>query len=182
MNLFKPYKPRTIEFHQYVRVDGWTVKVYTITNRSSFASKAVLATAMQKLSEWLTRASDLDHPKYNSAFLVVHEGVDGVWTLINWWLGGEMLQSHTFFTDYEKPDTFVEVLKTGFMACVWEMEVIAFERAMWIEHVLKKATRPDIESYLNEQLRRATNELPHTKRRTAGYGGVDQALLGTRGV
>jgi hypothetical protein len=89
---------------------------------------------------------------YNAAFLIVHEAGDGIWSLINWWIGGEMLQSTTFHTSFEQLDEFQLLPEEGFMACVWEIPIIAFERAMWVEHILKKANPPDFKAYLEQYL------------------------------
>jgi hypothetical protein len=152
MSAFKEYRPRKIEFNQLATTGGWSVKVYTITHRSTFEATEPLKNAVRNLPEWLRKSSQLQLPTYGAAFLIVHEGRDGVWTLINWWIGGEMLQSITFFTDYKQPDEFKAVPKEGFMSCVWELAVTSFERAMWVECVLKKAAKPDIEGYLKKYI------------------------------
>lgn len=38
------------------------------------------------------------------------------------------------------------------MACVWEIAVLSFERAMWIEHILKQADQPDFAGYCQQYL------------------------------
>ena len=152
MKTFRAYRQRSIEFHQLARVGRWTVKVYTITHRSSFESPEILENAVLNLPEWLEKSSQLNLPTYDTAFLIVHEGTDGVWTLVNWWTGGEILQGATFYTSFEKPDQFERVSKEGLVACVWELEVLCFERAMWIECVLKKSDNPDFAGYLQKHI------------------------------
>ena len=152
MSSFTQYKPCKVEFRQLLTVGDWTIKVYTITHRASFAAETTLENAMAELPKWLEKSKALKFPTYNLAFLIVHEGRDGVWTLINWWRGGEMLQSTTYYTNFEYPDEFVMLPHEGFMACVWELAVISFERAMWVEYVLKKADKPDFASYLQKYL------------------------------
>lgn len=132
--------------------DDWKIKVYTITNRTRFESLPTLQSAVAKLPEWLEKFQTHSFENYGTAFLIVHEGIDGVWSLINCWVGGEILQSMTFYTSFEAPTEFQTFPKEGFMACVWEMEVILFERAMWIEHILKKAEKPDFETYFQKSL------------------------------
>lgn len=146
------YQPRKVEFHQLLTFDDWRVKVYTITHRTSFASSNVLTNAIANLPKWLAEAIALQLPIHNIAFLVVHEGRDGVWTLINWWVDENMLQSMTFFTRTDQPDEFAPLPHGTFMACVWEMAVLSFERAMWIEHILKQADHPDFTGYCNQYL------------------------------
>jgi len=152
MSRFAQYKPRLVELNQLAKVERWDVKVYTITNRPAFESINVLENALANLPKWLARSRELEFPTYDQAFLIVHEGRDGVWTLINWWTGGEMLKSKTFFTDFDKPDEFEEVPRDGFMACVWELAVISFERSMWVECVLERSANPDLTGYSQRQL------------------------------
>lgn len=146
------YQPRKVEFHQLLTLNDWRIKVYTITPRASFASPSVLANAIANLPIWLEKSTALGLPIHHIAFLIVHEGRDSVWTLINWWVDENMLQSMTFFTRYEKQDAFAPLPAGSFMACVWEMAVLSFERAMWIEHILKKADQPDFTGYCQQYL------------------------------
>ncbi len=146
------FKQRKTKLHQLLSIDGWTVKIYTITIRPQFASSTTLRAAIAKLPEWLEKSRQLGLETYGTAFLIVHEGTDGVWTLVNWWTGGEILQSLTFHTDFNAPTEFQPFRGEGFVACVWEMAVIVFERAMWIEHILKKARQPDFETYFAQTL------------------------------
>ncbi len=152
MSNFKIYQPRKIEFRQIINVNDWSVKVYAITYQDKFESNEVLDNAILNLPKWLGKSILLGLETYKTAFLIVHEGRDGVWSLLNWWLGENMLQSVTFYTSFDDAMQFEETPKEGGMACVWEMEVINFERERWIEHILKKAEKPDFTGYLNENL------------------------------
>lgn len=146
------YKPRKVEFNRLVTTGGWSVKVYQLTCRSKFESEGVLDNAILNLPSWLEKSERLGFETHRTAFLIVHEGRDGVWTLLNWWIGGEMLRSITFYTDFNQPNEFLRLPKEGFMTCVWEMAVTIFEREMWIEHVLKKADNPNFTAYLGANL------------------------------
>ena len=148
---FEIYKPRKIEFYQLVDVNSYQIKVYTITCCNEFESKEVLDKTLANLSEWLPFPNFLALGNHQIGFLIVHEGQEGIWALINCWIGGDILQSKTFYTSYDASH-FETTPKEGFMACVWEMEVICFERAMWVEYILKKAQKPDFTGYLNERL------------------------------
>ena len=148
----QPYQPRKVEFHQLLAHNDWRVKVYTITHRASFASPSVLASAIAKVPQWLAKADETNLPHYHIAFLIVHEGRDGVWALINWWVDENILRSTTFFTRYEQPEEFAPLPQGDFMACVWEMAVLSFERAVWIEYVLKQAGQPNFTGYCQQYL------------------------------
>ena len=146
------YEPRKIEFREIVQINKWQIKVYSITSRAQFDSMAVLDSAVNHIPHWFENSKVPGLLTHNAAFLIVHEGNDGVWTLINWWTGENMLRSMTFFTKFGESGSFRPVPDTGFMACVWEMEVISFERAIWVEHILKKADEPDFASYFENVL------------------------------
>ncbi|MBX7219229.1 MAG: hypothetical protein K1Y36_04730 [Blastocatellia bacterium] len=141
------YQPRKITLVRFLTVNNWKIKIYTITRQTRFAFGTTMQAALSALPAWLEQSRTLGFENYETAFLIVHEGIDGIWTLLNWWVEGGILYSRTFFTALTAPTEFQVLPREGFMSCVWEMEVIHFERAMWIEHILKKADQPDFERY-----------------------------------
>lgn len=152
MNNFKDYQPRRVKFCSIINASDWNIKVYALTFQAQFESQTVLNNAILNLPKWLEKSKSLGLEIYKIAFLLVHEGRDGVWSLLHWWIGENMLQSVTFYTSFDDANQFEETPKEGGMICVWELEVVDFERKMWIEYVLKKAENPDFTGYLNEKL------------------------------
>ena len=149
---FEAYQARAITFYDVVRVEDWHVKVYTITNRTAFGADAVLTKALARLSTWLGWAQHTGLPVYQHAFLIVHEAREGVWILLNWWTGGEMIQTAVYFADSATPDVIAPSPHAGALVCVWELEVIWHERRAWISHVLQHAEAPHFGRYLNDVL------------------------------
>jgi len=141
--MIRAYKSRKIQFDGLVRMDDWVVKIYTITPRSEFRSIQEINRVKVRLPELLSLATD----HHQNAFVIVHEGMDGLWTLVNWWTGGEMLRTDTYFTSYDRKQILNQFPREGAMACVWEMAVINHERSVWITQVLKKPIHPDFVSY-----------------------------------
>ena len=90
--------------------------------------------------------------RYGVAILIVHEGREGVFALVSWWVGENMLQHHVYFSSSDFPCSFEYISPSGIAACVWEMEVLAFERDAWVEHVLANPSGPNLEMYLTRQL------------------------------
>ncbi len=152
MQQFELYKPRTITFDCITRIDGWDVKVYTISNQSSFKTLATLKKAKESLNEWVRRSSESALPVYKKAFLIVHEAREGIWILFNWWTGGEMIATRTYFADYTTPSQIRQSPQDLSLLCVWELEIFSHERHAWINHVLKKAQHPDFNAYLSSTL------------------------------
>jgi hypothetical protein len=146
------YQPRKVEFRRIVSIDNWKIKVYTLTYKTGFEADEVLENALANLPEWLEITKTLDFETYKIAFLMVHEGRDGVWCILSWWLGENMLRSVTFGASLENPNQFEMLPKEGGMVCVWELEIVDFERKMWIECILKKAEKPDFAGYLEQRI------------------------------
>lgn len=143
---FRPYAERNCSFYKLLALENWRVKVYTLTARPAFESEEVLRNVETNLSALLEEASDHHH----SAFVIIHEGTDGVWILLNWWTGKEMLRTNTYFTSFQEKDKMTLLPAQGSMACVWELPVINHEKNAWVRHILKNAASPDFENYYKD--------------------------------
>ena len=141
------YQPRQIEFQELVTKGSWSIKVYTITKHAHFGQAEVYRNALQQLPAWLNLENSFDATHEGMAFLIIHEGTEGVFSLVNWWVGSNMLNTHIFFTKPETPEVFTQISGDGLAPCVWELEVINRERVAWINHTLKPET-PNYQGWL----------------------------------
>ncbi len=148
---FEKYKPRTIHFSELFQKQEWSVKVYTISNKNRFDSLEILEKAKELLPDLLLEAAESTLAVYKKAFLIVHEGREGVWILLSWWTGGEMLRTKVLFAAFEHPIVIKKSpYQTNALLCVWELEVFAHERNAWVRHVLVE--NPNFTAYLNDVL------------------------------
>ncbi|MFD2587447.1 hypothetical protein ACFSQJ_10935 [Croceitalea marina] len=151
--VFQTYKSRKITFDTCMNINDWTIKVYIITNRSEFESNGILKNSKNHLPVWLKRIENSTLPTYKHAFLIVHEAREGVWILLNWWTGGEMIETKVFFTSFDSAEIITDSpYNTNSLLCVWELEVFAHERSSWIEHILSKPNNPDYLAYTSDTL------------------------------
>ncbi|WP_282040991.1 hypothetical protein [Winogradskyella flava] len=149
--VFETYKSRTIAFDTCLDINEWGVKIYTITNKDKFGSKYILMNVKKHLPVWLKQIENSTLPIYKQAFLIVHEAREGVWILLNWWTGGEMIETKVFFSSFDSSEIITDSpYNTNSLLCVWELEVFAHERASWIKHVLLNANTPDYLGYIND--------------------------------
>ncbi len=81
----------------------------------------------------------------------MHEGKEGVFAIINWWIDENMLQNFVYLKKYNEQE-FQLFSQDGICTCVWEMAVWWHERNAWVKHILCKHDRPDFQDYLNDQL------------------------------
>ena len=143
------YRPRHIEFKEHLKIDDWQIKVYTITKEDKFNNEDFYDNVKHQLHSWLKLKNKFNSDHNHIGFLILHAGTEGIFSLINWWVGDNMLNTHIFKTDYNKLDEFVKISGDGLAPCIWEFEIINHERVAWINHVLKKAPQPQFPSYLS---------------------------------
>jgi hypothetical protein len=148
-----PYAERPICFLELIRHYDWTIKVYSITADRPVSAPLVEAAqrlAFDRLDAW--RAADQPWEDHGSAFLIVHHGRDANYVLLDWWMAECILQHHVWISKLETPLDFEYVSPTGLCVCVWELEILQFEREAWIRHVLARSGGPNLEGYFNDRL------------------------------
>ncbi len=139
--------PRLIRYQGNFSCGDFTVKLYTISKKDDFDFKASLDAVKSHLPAWLSLENGFNNEHDNQAFLILHQGTEGIFNIINKWVGGNMLDSHIFFSEHSSPTSFKEISGKGLNLCIWELEVVRFERDALIEHVLKPE-KPDLGAYL----------------------------------
>jgi hypothetical protein len=78
-----------------------------------------------------------DHPV---GFLMLHFGRDGDYLLVSQWYDANMLKHWVrgSETDAEGRVTFAPLAQRDLIACVWELEVIKFERDAWVRTAMAR--------------------------------------------
>ena len=151
MNIKEAYQPRPIRFLELYQHEDWTLKIYSISKQRERVDAAHVEHAKTYLSEWLAPSSAYGLETYKLATLIVHEGKEGCFAIINWWTDDNMLQNFAYLKQKGEKD-FTLFSDRGIALCVWEMEVCWHERKAWIKHVLMQHEHPDVEAYLNDHL------------------------------
>jgi hypothetical protein len=75
-------------------------------------------------------------PDDASGFTIAHDAATAGLGLVYWWANENELHQRVFASPLDDPAALEPADGTG-MACVWELEVIDFERRAWLEDVLK---------------------------------------------
>ena len=147
------FKPRPIRFLELLDFNGWKVKTYSISFDSSDITEVITSTVKSNLCEWLLKSKDYNIPTYNIATLIIHKWRGGHFAIISWWTDENMLQVLVYLATNENPTHFKLYSDKGIVTCVWEMEVLWFERNAWIEEVLRKEINSEnINNYLQKTL------------------------------
>jgi hypothetical protein len=143
------YQTRKIKFKELIKLDDWLIKVYLIAKTGEFEDDSFYENVQTVLPKWLSYDNGFDSSNDRIAFLILHAGTEGVFSLINWWVGKNMLNTHIFLSKYDQIDQFKMISGAGLAPCIWELEVINHERVSWINNILK-SSNPDYANYLNE--------------------------------
>ena len=147
-----PYKPRHVRFIRREDVEGWQLKLYGIAPngeepRPEFveATRDLAATVLPQPPE-----GD-DH--YGVGFAIAHDARFVGIALVYWWKSENELHQRIYVSPKEDPTawTHVENQPAG---CVWELEVVNFERLAWLEDVLSNPDGPDLDAYLERSFSR----------------------------
>lgn len=153
MKIAHVYQPRPVRFLEIVTCGDWKIKLYSISVKAERVSDDTIILAKQHLQEWLKYTGLYELDTYKVATLILHEGKEGCFAIINWWIDENMLQQFVYLAADTAPGEFKLYSDKGIFTCVWEMAVLWFERNAWVEKVLKQNSDPDaINNYLQEQL------------------------------
>jgi hypothetical protein len=129
------YEPRRISF---LALEG-PLKHYGIGRHGK--PRAALVEATRRAAEQVV-------PDGAVGFTISHDTAGAGLGLVYWWANENEIHNRFFASPHDDPGALVPADGTG-MACVWELEVIDFERRAWLDDVLKG---DDVERYLERNL------------------------------
>ena len=130
------YEPRCISF---LEREG-RVKHYGIALHDRAARPALVAATRE--------AARAAIPAQALGFTISHDAATAGLGLVYWWANDNEIHQRVFAAPRDDPAALEPANGTG-MACVWELEVIDFERRAFLEDVLKNG---DVEGYLERSL------------------------------
>lgn len=130
------YRPRSISF---LDREG-RVKHYGIAVRER-RPRVPLADAVR------SAAHDVI-PDDAYGFTIAHDTAGGGLGLVYWWTNENEIHHRFFTSPLDDPGRLTPTDGTG-LACVWELEIIDFERRAWLRDVLKG---DDPQQYLERAL------------------------------
>ncbi|QHI34669.1 hypothetical protein IMCC3317_00120 [Kordia antarctica] len=146
------HQPRTISFVEVVIIDNWKIKVYTISREDEFNHPEFYKKAIAQLPNWLQKENSFNANHNNVGFLILHACKEGIISIVNWWVGENMLNTHVFLTEKIEEIEFTLISGDGIAPCIWELEIINFERLSWLKHILKQHENPNYTAYLEDHI------------------------------
>jgi hypothetical protein len=103
------------------------------------------------LAEATRRAAADAIPAGAAGFTIAHAAATAELAIAYWWANENEIHARYFAAPKAAPAALAPVEDTG-MACIWELEVIDFERRAWLRDVLEDS---DLDAYLARALEEA---------------------------
>jgi hypothetical protein len=150
IRLGQAYGKRPIRYLETWRDRGWVIKIYGIAYRGESPRRDVVVAAKRRAHEALPQPA-VTEERYGIGFLVVHDGQDFCWALLDWWGHESVLHHRLFVAPLDGSQEFAPAPRT-MAACVWELPVLLHERDAWVATVLAGPEDPDLGGYLERQL------------------------------
>lgn len=147
----EPYRARRVERLELWEPPGWRIKVYGLGPKGTLLSDPLVDAAKAAAREVLTRVAS-GTPHYGLGFLGVHSGVGADVAFVDWWAAENELHHHVFVAEEGRPETLRPRSESELAACVWDLEVISFERDAWVRHILRHARSPRWDDYVTAAL------------------------------
>ena len=148
--LREPYRPRPVVFLDLWEPDGWTLKAYGISYAHQKPGASLIAAARQRAFDCLPAAGE--NGNYGVGFAGIHEGREFNFVFVCWWAGENELHMRRFVSTEDEPANLREATENDCFSCVFDLQLIWFERNAWLEKVLVNSQGPNVQAYLKKRL------------------------------
>jgi hypothetical protein len=133
--LVAPHEPRPIRFLRLEQVGDWQLKVYGIALPGREPREELVEATLRLAPDVFAEA---DEDNYGVGFVTVHDSATSA----------NELHQRIYVSPLEDPGALTKVQNPA-AGCVWEIEVVDFERRAWLEDVLANPAGPDLKRYLS---------------------------------
>ena len=144
------YEPRHVRFVRREDAAGWRLKLYSIALNGKEPDPAFVEATRDLAASVLPQPPAADD-RYGVGFATAHDATSLFIALVYWWQSENELHQRIFVSPKTGPIAFVPV-ESQPAGCVWELEIVDFERRAWIEDVLANPDGPDVERYLERRV------------------------------
>ena len=150
--VMQPFAPRPIRFRDVLTHDGWRLKRYAIS--AGPAAGVVDAHADVAIADWPEFAEGralalgaLPMPAETTGrrgvgFLVEHRGAGADYLVLGWWDRENELPVRVVVRDHA-PGAVWRPARASESFCVWDLQVMGFERDAYVATVLAPGTQGD---------------------------------------
>jgi len=145
MTTFEPiaYEPRPIVPRNPMRHEDWTVKRYDVLYKADRIDEPTFAGGLRLALDALPSPARTES-RPGVGFVICHHGNGRDYVVLSWWDNENELFQRVFIRPFDEPSWHDGTGAGSF--CVWDAQVIAFERDAYVAHVL--VADPDLDAYV----------------------------------
>lgn len=146
----EPYRDRIIRPLGVRTTRGWRLKAYEILYGNVPLHAAVYEDGLVAAARELPQPP-VSRGRAGVGFVIFHQGRGVRYLALNWWDRENELFNRVMVRGMQEDDLWVWA-REGEVACVWDLQVLGFERDAWVDAVLRNPEAPDVEGYLTRTL------------------------------
>jgi hypothetical protein len=150
--LSEPYAPRPIRFLGLHDHAGWRIKLYSITYGDEPLDRATYDAGLQLALPDLPQPAVTQH-RPGVGFAICHQGRGWHYLVLNWWDNENELPQRIWVNEREKSDSTWRRAEGNQSICVWDLQIIWFERETYVKHMLLSRETVNVDAYLAEQFK-----------------------------
>lgn len=150
LRLAGPHRTRPIRFLRPERIGDWRLKIYTIATHAQTVRQDFLDETL-RLAPAIFPNPARAGERHGIGFVIAHDAMTACIALYYWWQSFNELHQRIFVGPKHDPGAMTQIANQT-AGCVWELEVIDFERRAWLGDVLANPAGPDVERYLSRHI------------------------------
>lgn len=139
----QPFLPRSISFLRLLSHEGWQVKLYSIALGARVVDESRFRGGLEFALDALPDQAR-NKEREGVAFCILHQGRGIDYTVLAWWDRENEMPLRVFVRE-EGADW--RPAQGAESVCVWDLQVVAFERDRYVETILAEPALP-VEAYL----------------------------------
>lgn len=142
----EPFAPRPTHFREIFEYNGWRFKVYKIIYGTSPLDWQQYQQAIEIASKEFPQPTVTDK-RPGVGFIICHQGRGWHYLVVCWWDNENELITKILVQKIDEKNKWQKATSVQSI-CVWDLEIIWFERNAYVGTVLSNSDSPDIETYL----------------------------------
>jgi hypothetical protein len=150
LRLAGAHRTRAIRFVRHERIADWRLKLYSIAADGDTARPELVDEALRRAPAIFPAPAHAEQ-RHGVGFVIVHDARTASIALYYWWQSFNELHQRILAGPKRDPRAMTQ-LEHASAGCVWEIEVIDFERRAWLTDVLANPSGPDVARYLDRRL------------------------------
>ena len=145
-----PYLPRPIHPDGLIETGGWRLKCYAITLPEAEVDPGAFTAGVELALDTLPQpARAAGRP--GIGIMIAHEGRSARYVVLAWWDHENELPVRVFVARHDDGGAW-RPARDGESFCVWDLQVLWFEREAYVETMLDPAREDPEAEYLSEWL------------------------------